>query len=229
MDLNYQRWGWQLLCLLIAVVLSTTVGVERQAKHKDAGIRTHALVGLGSALFVILSKYGFNDVLLADLVRLDPSRIAAQIVSGIGFIGAGVVFMQRAHIRGLTTAASIWLTAAVGASCGAGLLIQSLACTILYLVVVIVFPLLGKFVPTFLDAGDSLYVEYCDGKGVLRTILATCVQNGFSVENFSMRNSDVKGVVCANLEVKGKDLDQLIELIMAIHGVYAVASLSSLE
>jgi putative Mg2+ transporter-C (MgtC) family protein len=79
----------------LALVLSASVGLERELRLKDAGLRTHTLVGLGAALFMLISKYGFNDVLRSGLVVLDPSRMAAQIVSGIGFIGAGVIFVRR--------------------------------------------------------------------------------------------------------------------------------------
>lgn len=225
MDFDYGRWGWQILCLVVATVLATAIGAERQARHKDAGTRTHALVGLGSALFVILSKFGFDDVLLTGLVQLDPSRVAAQIVSGIGFIGAGVVFMQRSRIRGLTTAASIWLTAAVGASCGAGLLVQSTACTALYFLVVVVFPVLGSRLRPFLGAGDTLHVEYVDGHGVLRSILSVCAQNGFSVEGFSTSVGKANDTVCADLEIRGRSLEELVDLITSLDGVNSVVGI----
>jgi putative Mg2+ transporter-C (MgtC) family protein len=86
---SHGQWWQMLLYLAVAVVLSTAIGTERQLKNKSAGMRTHSLVGLGAALFMVVSKYGFNDVLAVDLIRLDPSRVAAQTVSGIGFIGAG--------------------------------------------------------------------------------------------------------------------------------------------
>ena len=229
-------WG-QALCLLVALLLSTAIGAERQARHKDAGTRTHALVGLGSALFVILSKFGFADVLSTNLIELDPSRLAAQIVSGIGFIGAGVVFMQRSRIRGLTTAASIWLTAAVGSSCGAGLLIQAAVCTGMYFFVVIAFPLLGRQFGPLLGVGDSVHVDYQDGHGVLRSILTTCARHGFAVEGFSTRGesdgsaSDGKPsnqlasggrMVSVDLEVRGRGFDELIEDITSLGGVTSV-------
>lgn len=224
------------MCLLVALLLSTAIGAERQARHKDAGTRTHALVGLGSALFVLLSKFGFNDVLAVDLIRLDPSRLAAQIVSGIGFIGAGVVFMQRSRIRGLTTAASIWLTAAVGASSGAGLLIQSAICTAMYFLVVVAFPFPGRRFGPFLGNGDSIHVDYEDGHGVLRAILAACAQHGFTVEGFSTRGGSdapddgadqnhpeaTNRLVSVDLEVRGRGLDDLIEDMTSLGGVTSV-------
>ena len=104
--------GWEQAAeLAIALALSAAIGVEREIRQKSAGLRTHTLVGFASALFVLVSKYGFSDV-LGDHVTLDPSRVAAQVVSGLGFIGGGLIFVRRDVVRGLTTAATIWLTAA---------------------------------------------------------------------------------------------------------------------
>jgi putative Mg2+ transporter-C (MgtC) family protein len=116
-------WDQTLLRLAIAAALGGVIGLERELDEKAAGLRTHILVALGSALFTLVSAYGFADILgknSASVVRLDPSRIAAQIVTGIGFLGAGVIFRQGLSIRGLTTAASLWLVAAVGMAAGAG-------------------------------------------------------------------------------------------------------------
>ena len=106
--------------LLVAGVLGALVGVDREYRAKEAGFRTHFLVALGSALFMIVSKYGFEDVLGAEGVGLDPSRIASQVVTGIGFLGAGTIIIQKLFVRGLTTAAGIWATAAIGLAVGAG-------------------------------------------------------------------------------------------------------------
>ena len=103
----------------LALVLSAIVGIEREVRQKSAGLRTHALVGTGAALFMLISKYGFSDVLVTGQVVVDPSRVAAQIVSGIGFIGAGLIFVRQDAVRGLTTAASVWVTAAIGVARGA--------------------------------------------------------------------------------------------------------------
>lgn len=109
----------QLLELLFALVLCSLIGLERQLRQKSAGLRTHTLVGLGSALFMLISKYGFTDVLASERVVLDPSRVAAQIVSGIGFIGGGLIFVRRDVVRGLTTAAVVWAAAGPGRHRGA--------------------------------------------------------------------------------------------------------------
>ena len=115
--------------VLLALFLTALIGIEREARAKSAGVRTHTLVGFGAAVFVVVSKYGFADVLAADQVALDPSRIAAQAVSGVGFIGGGLIFVHRGVVRGLTTAATIWLAAAVGMACGAGLPVLAVTTT----------------------------------------------------------------------------------------------------
>ena len=106
--------------LLVAGVLGAIIGLDREYRAKEAGFRTHFLVALGSALFMIVSKYGFWDILGDTGIGLDPSRIAAQVVSGIGFLGAGTIIIQKLFVRGLTTAAGIWATSAIGLAVGAG-------------------------------------------------------------------------------------------------------------
>src|SRR3984957_18642868 len=131
--------GWKQVGELgLALLLSACIGLEREIRQKNAGLRTHTLVGLGAALFVLVSKYGFSDVIETGRIILAPSRMAAQIVSGVGFLGAGLIFVRRDSVRGLTTAASIWLTAAIGACDGAGLPILASVTTAVYLVVAVV-------------------------------------------------------------------------------------------
>src|SRR6187549_2484861 len=135
---------WTILWpVLLALVLSTAIGLEREAGAKAAGLRTHTLVGLAAAVIMVISKYGFADVLGLEHVALDPSRIAAQIVSGIGFIGGGLIFVRRDAVRGLTTAATIWLVAAVGMAAGAGLPVLAIASTLAYLLVTTTYPVIA--------------------------------------------------------------------------------------
>ena len=110
-----------ILRVVLAAFLGGIIGLEREYRAKEAGFRTHFLVGLGAAVFMVLSKYGYDDVVIEELVRLDPSRIAAQVVSGIGFIGAGCIIFQKHVVRGLTTAAGLWVTSAIGLACGSGM------------------------------------------------------------------------------------------------------------
>lgn len=121
-DLPTLGWDGALLRLAVAALLGGAIGLERELDEKAAGLRTHMLVAAGSALFTLVSAYGFHEFLTRGgaVVRADPSRIAAQIVTGVGFLGAGVIFRQGLTVRGLTTAASLWLVAAVGMAAGAG-------------------------------------------------------------------------------------------------------------
>ncbi len=120
--------------LVLAALFGTIIGLDREYREKEAGFRTHFLVSLGSALMMIVSQYGFSEILTHDGVSLDPSRIAAQVVSGIGFIGAGTIIFNHQIVRGLTTAASLWATAGIGLTAGAGMSWRALAATILTLV-----------------------------------------------------------------------------------------------
>ena len=129
--------GWDaLLRLTFACALGGVIGFERELRDREAGIRTHLLVSLGSALFTIVSAYGFHEFLThgGNIVRADPSRIAAQIVTGIGFLGAGAIIREGLSVRGLTTAATLWVVAAIGMACGAGYYWPAAATTVLTLV-----------------------------------------------------------------------------------------------
>ena len=130
---NTMTWDfvWR---LVLAALFGTIIGLDREYREKEAGFRTHFLVSLGSALMMIVSQYGFSEILTHDGVSLDPSRIAAQVVSGIGFIGAGTIIFNHQIVRGLTTAASLWATAGIGLTAGAGMSWLALAATILTLV-----------------------------------------------------------------------------------------------
>ena len=115
-------WEHELLRLAVAAGLGGAVGFERELREREAGLRTHLVVCVGSALFTLVSAYGFHEFMVSggSLVRTDPTRIAAQIVSGIGFLGAGAIIRQGLSVRGLTTAATLWLVAAIGMASGAG-------------------------------------------------------------------------------------------------------------
>jgi putative Mg2+ transporter-C (MgtC) family protein len=121
-NLTSLNWDESLLRLSLAAVLGGLIGVERELREREAGLRTHLLVSLGSALFTIVGAYGFHAFLESGqaVVRADPTRIAAQIVTGIGFLGAGAIIRQGLSVRGLTTAATLWVVAAVGLAAGAG-------------------------------------------------------------------------------------------------------------
>ena len=120
--------------LLVAGILGAIIGLDREYRAKEAGYRTHFLVSLGSALIMIVSQYGFQEIIKESSVTLDPSRVAAQVVSGIGFIGAGTIIFQKQIVRGLTTAAGIWATAGIGLAVGAGMYTIGIAAMVLTLI-----------------------------------------------------------------------------------------------
>ncbi len=124
--------------LLIAVLCGAVIGFERSRRQKEAGIRTHIMVTLGSALVVIVSKYGFLDVAGAPGINVDVSRMAANIITGVSFLGAGVIFLRGGYVKGLTTAAGIWSTAAVGCAIGAGMYIVGISATAMVIVIQII-------------------------------------------------------------------------------------------
>ena len=140
--------------LALAAALGSMLGFERELREREAGLRTHLLVCLGSALFTIVSAYGFQDFLTSGdaVVRTDPTRIAAQIVTGIGFLGAGAIIRQGVSVRGLTTAATLWVAAAIGMAAGAGFYSGAVIGTVLTLVAVgplriLAFPIFERLRP----------------------------------------------------------------------------------
>ncbi len=250
LDLTGQGW-LQLTELTLAFILSALVGVEREIRQKSAGLRTHTLVGVSAALIMLVSKYGFMDVLANGRVVLDPSRVAAQVVSGIGFIGGGVIFMRRDVVRGLTTAASVWFTAALGMACGAGLPVLAVATTAGHFIIMLVFPKLARRLPRPRRMATDIYISYEDGRELLRTILLKCTDFRFAINhvrldreaNFmdnreaAMDMADDEGVevawrpengtVTLRMQVKGKrPVSTLIATLSSIDGVHEVGTVN---
>lgn len=118
----------------VAGLLGAIIGIEREIRSKEAGLKTHFLVAVGSALIMVVSKYAFFDIMSEEHMALDPSRIAAQVVSGIGFLGAGTIIIQKQAVKGLTTAAGLWATAGIGLAIGAGMYVVGIGATILVLI-----------------------------------------------------------------------------------------------
>ena len=137
--------GEFILRLFVAAVLGSIIGLDREYRAKEAGYRTHFLVSLGSALMMIVSQYGFTEAIEeVGIARFDPARVAAQVVTGIGFIGAGTIILQRQIVRGLTTAAGIWATAGIGLVVGAGMYVLGISATVLALIGLELLPFLFK-------------------------------------------------------------------------------------
>lgn len=221
--------GWrQVAELALALLLSALVGLEREIRQKSAGLRTHTLVGLGAAAFMLLSKYGFNDVLAPGRVVVDPSRVAAQIVTGVGFLGAGIIFVRRDAVRGLTTAAAIWVTASIGALAGAGLPVLASVTTGIYFVVAIGFPQLTRRLPRSSTAVSTLRVRYPDGRGILRQLLQFATARGFVIDEVSTEVVEHEKTVPG-----GPEGGRTVEVVLQVHGRGSVdelaVSLSEME
>jgi putative Mg2+ transporter-C (MgtC) family protein len=209
--------------LAVAFVLSSVIGFEREIRQRSAGLKTHTLVGVGAALFTLAGRFGFGDAAVVD-----PSRVAAQVVSGIGFIGAGVVFVRKDGVKGLTTAATIWLTAAVGLAAGAGMVLLAIGATAVHLIVTLVYAPLVRRLPPSRRALTSVEVSYRDGQGVLRDVLAATTDMGYVVSNVGVtRDDDRSDVVAVSLDAEGKRGPG--DLVSALQGVYGVVGVRSTE
>lgn len=214
-----------LLRMGIALVLGAVVGLEREVGERAAGMRTNALVALGCALFTIISAYGFLNLLSIPRVQVDPTRIASYIVSGIGFIGAGTIFLSREtqKVRGLTTAAAIWLVAAVGIACGAGLLLEAVASTILALIVLIVLRTVERRLMPHHKLSDiqRLQIEVTSVAGqLLSQVYDTCTRLHITVEKLEVRTEqevDTVEVVC-----RVPDAVTFTQVVGELHGLPAV-------
>ncbi|MFI9352394.1 MgtC/SapB family protein [Streptomyces lydicus] len=177
--------------LALALVLSSLIGLEREARQKSAGLRTHTLVGVGSALFMEVSIHGFGALLGVDGVSLDPSRVAAQVVSGIGFIGGGLIFVRKDAVRGLTTAATIWLTCAIGMACGGGLPLLAIGCTAVHFLIVRGFSKVSDLIPSKPSfTRTDLRVLYRPQHGLLGRMLELCTSSGFRVTDVQLDAGD---------------------------------------
>ena len=161
-----------ILRLFVAGILGAVVGLDREYRAKEAGYRTHFLVSLGSALIMVVSQYGFQDVILENSVSLDPSRVAAQVVSGIGFIGAGTIIIQKQFVRGLTTAAGIWATAGIG-----------IAATLLTLAGLELLSVIFKSI----GMRSSLVVFSTSDKEAINRIARVIYEKGFLLVSYDMK------------------------------------------
>jgi putative Mg2+ transporter-C (MgtC) family protein len=196
--------GWtQIIELATALVLCSLIGLERELKQKSAGLRTLTLVGLGAALFLLISKYGFTDVLVEGRTVLDPSRVAAQIVSGVGFIGGGLIFVRQNIVRGLTTAAVVWVSVAVGCACAAGLPLLAVFVTAAHFLVVYGYPPLVRLLTRSRPTTTVVRASYRDGEGALRDIIELVTTSGYVVEHASTNRNEASHVIDLRLRLTG--------------------------
>jgi putative Mg2+ transporter-C (MgtC) family protein len=175
--------------LLAAGVLGGAIGLEREVREREAGLRTHLLVSVGSALFFLISAYAWTDWTFSQRsgVTYDPTRIAAQIVTGIGFLGAGAIIRQGLSIRGLTTAATLWLVAAIGMASGAGYWEAAVIATVGAIITLWPLRIVAHRMMTYLRPGDEqrLVVELSAGHGAA-PVLAALEDLGGTVSQFQL-------------------------------------------
>ncbi|MCZ2390753.1 MAG: MgtC/SapB family protein [Acidobacteria bacterium] len=185
--------------LFLAALLGSAVGLERERLEEVAGLRTHMLVAVGATIFMIVSAFGFSDILGHQNVVLDPSRVAAQVVSGIGFLGAGTIIMRRTIVHGLTTAASLWAVAAIGLAVGGGLYVAAAAATVVVLVIlVIIKPIERRY---FTHRRPRTLVIQVERKEISILALETTVEEA---------ELKIRSIVIEPSEDGGKDSVQLL-------------------
>lgn len=193
---------WNLvLRLVVAGLMGGLVGLERELRAKEAGLRTHFIVALGSALFMIISRYAFAGA------QHDAARVAAQVVSGIGFIGAGVIIFQRNAVRGVTTAAGLWVVAAIGLACGAGMWDVAGAATVLTVLCLEAVHFVHK---RYGEKTIGLSAD-CPGDDAVKQILGRFKDAGIDVESWSLEG----GRATFELHIRQKDYIDLLPAILS--------------
>jgi putative Mg2+ transporter-C (MgtC) family protein len=209
--------GELLARLGLAVLLCGAIGLEREARDQPAGLRTHILVGVGAALFTLVSAYGFSD---APGSSPDPTRISAQIVSGIGFLGAGAIIRQGLTVRGLTTAAALWIVAAIGMAAGAGYYFGAVVTTVLVLIALVGFRRLRPTLISRLRSDFVLLELDLGGDAQINDVFAILARHGASVEGMeSARDGDDQAVRLELLVPPRVEFEAAMEEIRALSGL----------
>lgn len=209
------------LRLVVAAFLGALVGSDRQRRDQAAGLRTHALVGVGACLFMLVSSFGFGDVVGENGVVLDPSRVAAQVVTGIGFLGAGAIIVRRDNVHGLTTAASVWVSAAVGLAVGGGLWIAAASTTGITL---LVLAALKPIEQRFFGRPLTLAVLVESGTQSIASLRAAAEEIGLSVEHVDVQAAPA-GRMRVRLSLGGRTPERdamVVDCLRALPGVHRV-------
>jgi putative Mg2+ transporter-C (MgtC) family protein len=212
--------------LIISAVLGGVIGLEREIHGHPAGMRTHLLVSLGSGLFTVLSIFGFPA---AEGAPLDPSRVAAQIVSGIGFLGAGAIIKDGFTVRGLTTAASLWATAAVGMAAGAALHVIAVVATVIIVFSLWPLNLVAERIHGLARESSTLHVEL-GKRGAIAEVARVLTERGIEIQKLDSEPAD-DGTI-ARLQVRrrgGSDLDAALDEIRRLDDVRVIDRDSSAD
>jgi putative Mg2+ transporter-C (MgtC) family protein len=221
----------QIIELFVAFGLTALIGLEREVHGKSAGLRTQTIVGTAAALILLVSKYGFSDVLSAGLVVVDPSRVAAQIVSGIGFLGAGIIIFRRGSVHGLTTAAAVWESAAIGMAAGAGLFLLACVVTAMHFLIVLGFMPLARRLAARLGGSIRMHITYDEDRGVMRELLQACDRRQWQLTDLATDVPDpsrgTAGQAGVMLTLSGSGILTAPTVLAGIDGVTAVHQLDT--
>jgi putative Mg2+ transporter-C (MgtC) family protein len=216
--------------LVVATLIGAVIGLEREVHGSDPGMRTHALVALGAALFTVAGGYGFADA--RNAVGSDSTRIAAQVAAGIGFIGAGAVLRSGGSVRGLTTAATLWLAAAAGVAAGAGIYVAVAAATLLTLIVLVGLRVAKPWLLGHLGGGHrTIRVEYERGHGTIGPLMRQldelhCRVAEMRIEDDNESGVDALGIRCVTLVVQTNDGEGLAAAVTSLEARDEILSLS---
>ena len=200
----------------LAALVGLVIGLERQLNQHEAGMRTHVLVAVGAALFTISGAYGFADI--ASASSIDPARVAAQVATGVGFIGAGSIIRQGSSIRGLTSAATIWLTGALGVAAGLGALLATLFAAVIVLATLVGLRLARRPVASLSSQVVTLEIEYEQGKGTLGPILESLERRNLRLEDLKIRDDTQASLRRVLVTIAGRKINELDDLTSEIRG-----------
>ncbi len=173
-----------MLRIFLSGLIGALIGIEREVRLKEAGVKTHLIVCLGSTLFMVVSKYGFDDLLNNPFYRADATRIASQVVSGVGFLGAGIIFVRKHGVQGLTTAAGVWTTSGVGLAIGAGMYAIGIFSAVLVIVAQLVIYHYGHILN--IPETKYLVITIKNNPGALMRTLTILESNKVEIVNFEL-------------------------------------------
>ena len=214
--------GEELFRIALAGALGGVIGLEREFRDREAGFRTHLLVALGSALFTLVSAYGFSDFEYGNGVNFDPTRIAAQIVTGIGFLGAGAIIRQGFSIRGLTTAATLWIVAAIGLAAGAGYYSAAIITTAVVLFALWPLRLASRRLMHAIRPDEGRLAVLLGGDGSAVQLLHVLEDQGVRVRALEIEDAGENRLVAVNAEMPVERTAAVLDAVNALEEVRRV-------
>lgn len=225
-----------LLRLLLSAILGGCVGIERGKGDRPAGLRTHVLVCVGSTLFMLVSIFGFGDTVPVHTVqddmgaRRDSARIAAQVVSGIGFLGAGTIIHEGLSIKGLTTAATMWMVSAIGLAVGAGMYVVSIGSTVLTLIVLTIFRNWEKFMGLRGKTSNRfMVVRVKNRQAIVSDIMNYLTLNGVKLKSLNVKTDDKNATLLLEMFVKYNPEVDNMEVISGLHSIEGFMSIENVK